>query len=171
MMDRADGQGKPTMQLCDQCGKNAANVHVTQIAPNGTTVSHLCEECARGHGIDIKIGMGGEQDEQQAAIAQPERTCGRCGLSLSTFREQGRLGCAACYESFGEEIDKMLKELHGSCVHRGKRYSRIGSVKGSAEDIARLRGELDRAVINEDFEEAARLRDTISALSAQGEPG
>ncbi len=156
------------MGLCEQCGKNAANVHVTQISPSGTVVSHLCEECARAHGIEIKIGDAAASQTAPEGGEQPEVVCGRCGLSYAGFRESGRLGCAACYEAFGTEIDKLLKEMHGSCEHRGKRYSRVaGAVRDTAEDIARLRGELDRAICNEDFEEAARLRDTISALSSQ----
>jgi protein arginine kinase activator len=89
-------------------------------------------------------------------------------MTYTAFREQGRLGCAGCYDTFSTDIDKMLKEMHGSCEHRGKRYSRVaGVVRGTADDLARLRGELDRAIGSENFEEAARLRDTISALVSQ----
>ncbi len=155
------------MQMCEQCGKRPANVHLTQISAGNTVVSHLCEECAKSKGISISIdaaqGEGATPEPQQAAA--DEKACPRCGMKFSLFRERGRLGCRHCYRTFGDEIDRMLTEMHGSCVHRGKRYTRVGGVQGTEADIERLRGELDRAIRNEDFEEAARLRDTISALS------
>lgn len=156
------------MQMCEQCGKKPANVHLTQISANGTVVSHLCEHCAKSKGISISIDTA-QGDTVSAEVQQQasgeDKSCPRCGMKFSLFRERGRLGCRHCYRAFGDEIDRMLTEMHGSCVHRGKRYTRIGGVQGTEADIERLRGELDRAIRNEDFEEAARLRDTISALS------
>ena len=156
------------MQLCEQCGKHPANVHVTQITPAGSSMTHLCEQCARANGIEIKIAPEGDADAASPSTEAPQPVCQRCGLSFAAVREQGRLGCAACYDAFSDEIDRMLNEMHGSCTHRGKRYSRIeGALRGSEEDIARLRGELDAAICSENFEEAARLRDTIHALSTR----
>jgi protein arginine kinase activator len=150
--------------MCEECGKNPANVHLTQISPEGTVVAHLCEECARAKGIAVTIG----QPPPQAEVKAPEAdvACPRCGLTYSAFREKGRLGCAECYRAFGEQIDRMLSQMHGSCVHKGKVYQRPAAAHGTRQDISRLRGELERAIRNEDFEEAAKLRDTISALSA-----
>jgi protein arginine kinase activator len=86
-------------------------------------------------------------------------------MRFAEFGESGRLGCSACYQAFEADIDRMLTEMHGGSTHRGKRYSRYGGHEGSPDDLARLRGDLERAVRNEEFEEAARLRDTINALS------
>jgi protein arginine kinase activator len=155
------------MHMCEGCGKNPANVHLTQISASGTVVSHLCEECAREKGVSITLENGSKQEQaqQEQKPDQPDKMCPQCGLLYSVFRERGRLGCAGCYAAFAEEIDRMLTQMHGSCLHCGKRYSRIGDTGESTADIARLRSELERAVENEDFEEAARLRDTINALS------
>jgi protein arginine kinase activator len=154
------------MHKCEECGKNPASVHLTQISANGTVVSHLCEECAREKGISITLGETAKPEQaQERASDEPDKMCANCGLLFSMFRERGRLGCRKCYTSFADDIDKMLTQMHGSCVHHGKRYSRVGDICGSTADIARLRSELERAVENEDFEEAARLRDTINALS------
>jgi len=151
------------MQQCEECGNNPANVHLTQISPEGTVVMHLCEECAKARGIAVTIGQA--PASAPAKASEPEVTCPRCGLTYTAFREQGRLGCAECYRAFGEHIDRMLAQMHGACVHRGKVYQRPAAGRATRLDITRLRGELERAVRNEDFEEAAKLRDTISALS------
>jgi protein arginine kinase activator len=155
------------MQMCEECGKNAANVHLTQISADGAEVTHLCEECARNKGISISI-EGGENKAEATATqdADPGVTCSRCGTTQAQLRETGRIGCRECYTAFADEIDKLLNQMHGSCVHQGKRYSRVGTIRGTAADIERLRTELNKAIQNEDFEEAARLRDTISSLSS-----
>lgn len=157
------------MQTCEQCGKNEANIHVTQISPAGTVSAHLCEECARARGIAVSVAEA--QPESAPAPAQPGSTkkCARCGITYATFREKGRVGCADCYDAFSEEIDALLTEVHGSCVHHGKLYSRVGRLKQPAHDIRRLRTDLARAVSEEEFEEAARIRDTINALVARKE--
>lgn len=154
------------MQMCEDCGKKPANVHLTQIAPDGAAVTHLCEECAKAKGISITVD--GALAQQEPAAEEPldeGRTCSRCGTTEKDMREKGRIGCRECYSVFADHIDGLLTQMHGTSVHRGKRYSRIGTVRGTAADVERLRGELDRAIKNEDFEEAARLRDTINSLS------
>ena len=46
------------MNMCDECGINPANIHLTQILQNETHVFHLCDECARKKGINISIQDG-----------------------------------------------------------------------------------------------------------------
>ena len=38
--------------LCDHCGKNEAEVHLTQIVDNEMTTVHLCPACAAEKGLD-----------------------------------------------------------------------------------------------------------------------
>jgi protein arginine kinase activator len=159
------------MGQCEQCGKKDATVHLTQISPTGTMVYRLCEDCAKTKGITITVsapqGEAAPQQQAEPEPSVPEKVCQACGQSLSAFREKGRLGCADCYHVFTDEIDRMLTEVHGACVHRGKAYSRVGALRGTPDEMRRLRNELDEAIQNEDFEEAARLRDTLNALSSQ----
>ena len=108
------------MNMCDECGINPANVHLTQILQNETQVFHLCDECARKKGINITI-----QEENTEEIDKPEGAnndiiCSRCGLKFSDFRSKGWLGCAECYNSFEKEIDELLVQVHGSAIHKGK---------------------------------------------------
>ncbi|HEX3018819.1 MAG TPA: UvrB/UvrC motif-containing protein [Chitinispirillaceae bacterium] len=156
------------MNMCDECGLNPANIHLTQILQNETHVFHLCDECARKKGINISI-----QDEliseENSAEKAPEKVCSRCGLNFSEFRNKGWLGCSDCYNSFEKEIDELLVQVHGSSVHKGKKYS--GLTAGGASingEIKRLRHELAIAIKNEEFEQAAMIRDTIHSLKKNG---
>lgn len=151
------------MKTCDECGVNPANIHLTQIMQNETQVFHLCEECARKKGISISVNGEPLQDESPEEIVEEEKVCSGCGMKLSEFRSKGWLGCSRCYNEFDEQIEKLLVQVHGSSVHKGKKY--VCAVEEHEKiDLQRLRHDLDAAIKNEQFEEAAQIRDAIYNL-------
>jgi len=170
------------MKLCDHCGVNEANIHLTQIVKGKTSSMHLCNECAGKKGISITLGSGQELTSVQGVGAgkdpdgkqgreerkRQDRACSRCGLLLSEFRTRGWLGCPGCYDAFRGEIDELLVRVHGSTVHKGK-HARTQGVPGHGESD-RLRAELEQAVRDEDFEQAAVIRDILrGSRSVKGE--
>ena len=154
------------MKLCDECGINPANIHLTQIMQNQTHVSHLCEECARKKGINVSISE--ESVEVTAGKNAPviDKTCKRCGCTYENFRSKGWLGCSECYQAFEKEIDELLIQMHGSLVHKGKKYSLLspGTPNALNGEMKRLRQELAVAIKNEAFEQAATIRDAIQSI-------
>lgn len=159
------------MQKCEECWINQANVHLTQIVHGQTTVLHLCEECARKKGININVATGDILPEnlQPHSVEPPKKEiiCDNCRMKFSQFQQKGRLGCPKCYDFFRSEIDNMLKQVHGSCLHKGKRYIHKGRLGKETAGMGQLRIQLDEAVKNEEFELAAAIRDTIKSLEAQ----
>jgi protein arginine kinase activator len=158
------------MKLCDECGVNPANIHLTQIMQNATQVSHLCEECARKKGISVTIT---EEEPVVSGARNGEAvidiTCKQCGCTYEQFRSKGWLGCPDCYNAFEKEIDTLLMQMHGSLIHKGKRYHTPG---GSSQELTvemkRLRQELAVAIKNEEFEQAATIRDAIHSIKQMG---
>lgn len=159
------------MQPCDDCGVNQANVHVTQIMNDQTTVFHLCETCAKKRGITISIEGAAMAPQEGTSVPQKayrDLACGNCHLQFSEFHEKGRLGCAECYSAFDQEIDDLLTQVHGASSHKGKQY-RKRTVVPPKVNAQQLRAELESAVRNEEFELAAELRDALNdLLSRQG---
>ena len=51
--------------------------------------------------------------------------CPGCGTSLADLYTDGRMGCARCYETFADIIQRALVVLHGSTRHMGKTPMRI----------------------------------------------
>jgi protein arginine kinase activator len=180
------------MDICDDCGINPANVHLTHVESCDTQTFHLCEDCARKRGLplpdgDILIkGLAGltgavgssmaaethvkvtvkqaDDAEDEAAEAEtPDIKCANCGMVFSEFRTVGWLGCAGCYASFEDRINRIMMQIHGADGHKGKKYGKAPP-RGGKRDIARLRRELSDAVRNERFEDAALIRDTIINL-------
>ena len=164
--------------LCDGCGKNPATVHLTEIVSDQMNELHLCEECARKKSQDVEqnfgLGdlLGGMADinkngKDKEAVSVK---CLNCGLTYADFKKIGRLGCGDCYNAFKKYLAPLLKRIHGSSQHVGKSPILAKKTLGSKKkiDIQELRDKLQRAVEQEQFEEAARLRDQIKNLEANG---
>ena len=161
--------------LCENCGKNEAAIHLTQIQNNEMSTRHLCEVCAEGMGLsggpaapaplaDFIAQMGKSIAAESTTAAG---TCPSCGLTLADFKRTGRLGCARCYSTFDTSLRGLLRKLHGGTQHSGKVY--LPTEPTETDRTARvvsLRRSLARAVEAEDFERAAGLRDQIRRLEA-----
>ncbi|RIK64612.1 MAG: hypothetical protein DCC64_03295 [Planctomycetota bacterium] len=104
---------------------------------------------------------------------QPEAVpaCPSCGMTLAEFKQRGRFGCAHDYEVFASHIDPLLERIHDVTPpqHRGRlpQGEADESVTGKARELAALRNQLDDAVLAEDYERAAKLRDRIAALAGE----
>jgi len=166
---------------CQQCGQREAVVHLTQILNNEVSTVHLCERCAAERGIESGAEL--EQSplgsllatvgkEVGAGLPEAETTglghlrCEACGATLQDFRDVGRLGCGECYTTFARPLRELLRRVHGSTQHLGKRYVEPGEpATGDSEALVRqLREQLQRAVESENFERAAQVRDQLRTL-------
>jgi len=161
--------------LCNNCQKNEAEVHLTQIVDNEMTTVHLCPACAADKGLDA--GGGSKNlpltdflaQMGKAAMAEDEAAgvgpCTYCHTTVDDFRRSGRLGCPHCYSIFETQLRGILRRIHGSTYHLGKVY--VPPASEAAERSTRLAGlrrKLQRAVETEDFERAAMIRDQIREL-------
>jgi protein arginine kinase activator len=163
--------------LCDVCGKNPATVHLTEIVDNAMNELHLCEECARKKSQDMEqnFGLGdllGGMVDINKSEKDPEAAktkCPHCGLTYADFKKIGRLGCSECYIAFKKYLAPLLKRIHGSSQHVGKTPTKFAKGLKKKIDIQDLRSKLQRAVDQEQFEEAARLRDQIKELEKKAE--
>jgi len=158
--------------ICDLCGKNQATVHLTEIIDEQVTELHLCEECARKKSIEMEqqFGLadllaGLAEFGKPSEIAETVRLkCSNCGLSYEDFKKSGRLGCSNCYVSFKKYLGPLLKKIHGSNQHFGKTPLKIPAPVRKKTELEILKSKLQKAIIEEEFEEAAKLRDRIREL-------
>jgi protein arginine kinase activator len=159
---------------CQVCKKQPATVHLTEISPDGEKQErHLCEHCAGEEGVTPKANLHMPVNEilsglvvQKSAIQQlADLTCPTCKLTFVEFRNTGQLGCACDYDAFEKALLPLIERAHeGSSHHIGKVPRRIAAPRSEETDLIRLRSELNHAVDNEKYEEAARLRDRIRTL-------
>ncbi len=157
--------------LCCICKEKEAKVHLTQIAGDKMQKVDLCEECAKHKGVndpagfslaDLLLGLGASEELTQGGV-DAELKCAKCGFTQADFKKTGRLGCAECYATFAEGLEGLLKTMHKGTRHVGK----VPQSRNLAERLKGLRKELEKAVEDEDFERAARLRDEIKQMSGK----
>jgi len=157
---------------CELCGKEVATVYYTEIVGGKMVELHLCESCAKTKGLskelmkssfslaDLLAGMAEELGEKEETAGL---TCSACGLSYPEFRKAGKLGCAACYQTFRQNLLPLLRRIHGSTHHTGKVVAGVEGNLKTKREVANLKKKLRSAIEMEAFEEAAKLRDQIGA--------
>jgi len=91
--------------------------------------------------------------------------CEVCGLTYTEFQNSGKLGCAHCYEAFSEQLKPLLLRVHGRSQHAGRVPKGHQQERELEQCIAQLKQKMERAVVTENFEEAATLRDEIRTLT------
>ena len=118
--------------LCQNCGKNEANIRYTQIINGSKKELALCDECAAKLGIEkmsLTMGFGnlfGDFFNDFAETAQlPELSistahCKKCGMTLEDFVHTGKFGCEECYDTFKGPLDSILKNMNGTSKHIGR---------------------------------------------------
>src|SRR6059058_2840785 len=104
--------------LCDVCKCNDATVFLTQILEGKMHKVNLCDACSKEKGVqdptgfalaDLLLGIGAAEEIEKGA---PTQKCPVCGFGQSDFKKTGRLGCSACYVTFAEGLNALLKAMH-----------------------------------------------------------
>ncbi|TFE67319.1 excinuclease ABC subunit B [Methylacidiphilum sp. Yel] len=153
---------------CAFCNE-MATVHLTQIVGEKMQKIDLCEKCAKEKGISDSMAfsltdmlLGDETAKNH--IHEGELSCPQCGFTETDFKKTGRLGCPACYETFSEIVETILKDMHKGVVHKGKTPKKFAKAQFYQTKIKRLQEDLKKAVAQEKYEEAATIRDEIAQL-------
>ena len=177
---------------CENCGKNQANVKYTQIINGDKKQMFLCEECSQKLGIgnmnfnmpiDFSSFLGDFFDDMNTTSFIPtlktplQLKCKQCGLDFDDFLHTGKFGCSNCYDEFESMIDPILKNIHGANRHVGRlgeviegnnvsnddKVSQINPNKSDSK-LDNLKKDLKKAIKEERYEDAAKIRDEIKKL-------
>ncbi|MCS6864816.1 MAG: UvrB/UvrC motif-containing protein [Gemmataceae bacterium] len=154
---------------CQRCPKQAT-LHITEVLGEDRYEEvHLCEECAKKYLLEpqkkstaAKPPIADDSEDAEAAPTGP--VCDLCGISYIEFRNHGRFGCANDYEAFKAELLPLLESIHGDVRHLGKTPRRMPRSQGAQVELVTLRRRLQQLVTEENYEEAARVRDRIKEL-------
>jgi protein arginine kinase activator len=164
--------------LCQDCEKREATVHLTQVVNEEKVELHLCRECAdkrRFHtpfeGVPFPLAEFLASMLDQSLVRKPSKVsdtkCPTCEMYFSDFSKTGRLGCGKCYATFKSQLNDLLRKIHGSSQHRGRAPITPDDVMKPLREERKLQEELKKAIQEENFEQAAQLRDRIRALSSK----
>ena len=163
--------------LCENCKKREATVFYEENINGRKKSFKLCPDCAAEKGVSIPDfgramlnfgsmfggGIGGLLNAALPAFvpaggrreARGERRCPVCGSTLADITRNGRLGCGECYSVFG-----------GMPLPKPKREPDAEPPKNETPSRDELEAQLKKAVAEENFEEAARIRDVLRGKNA-----
>ncbi|MCU5746703.1 UvrB/UvrC motif-containing protein [Staphylococcus sp. SQ8-PEA] len=176
--------------LCENCHLNEAEVKVAVKGHDGIQEKWVCVTCAQGgnpwtdsqqvHQDDIEGAFVVKQILQHLAAkhginfdeiaVKEEKRCPHCEMTLKDIANVGKFGCAECYATFKDDIVDIVRRVQGG------QFEHIGKVPQSSyqklalkKQIEEKSAHLNQLIEEQEFEEAAVVRDEIKALKAQGE--
>lgn len=172
---------------CQKCGMREATTHIKTVKNGEYAQYELCSQCAKEMGYtNIFSDMENEFSNFLGSFfgnALPARTqatrCENCGSTYNEIAKSGHVGCVECYDTFWEQLMPSIRRMHGNTTHCGKtphsleytkseenitNASETESVNDVNSQIALLKQSLDKAIKEQNFEEAAKLRDKIREL-------
>jgi len=160
--------------LCSVCKAKEATVFYSNLVGGKMQKVDLCEECAKNKGIDDPMfsladqlfGLGAALEIEQASGGAGLK-CPACGFTQADFKKAGRLGCPECYRTFAEPLEGLLKTMHKGTRHVGKAPESLRQNRDLSDRLKLLQKKLTKAIEEEDFEEAAILRDEIKQTTAR----
>jgi protein arginine kinase activator len=151
-------------EQCGNCTK-PATIHLTQIIDNKIHKVDLCEDCPFKEGVTDPEGFSLADflmKPPSTLVSDQSLKCEACGFTPADFKKTGRFGCPQCYDTFKDILDPMLANMHKDTVHRGKVPEKALARLSRKRRLDQLEADLSEAVKEENYEEAARLRDIIS---------
>jgi len=167
--------------VCSRCG-SAATLFLGTVAGAESAVVSFCQACLP-EGI-LKAPLPATAAGLSLAIPLPAgRTrCPSCGFRWSDFERHQRLGCPSCYVAHATQATPLVSRSQPSLTHQGRKpgapvsplqVEMEGLVpdarpKSRRQSVGEIESLLATAILKEDYEEAARLRDLLSARRTGG---
>ena len=112
--------------------------------------------------LNLLGGLLGVHPQGRIAAA---KVCPCCGATFKDFTKTGKAGCSECYNIFRDELSDTIMRIHSGNKHIGRAPKSFRTRMEKEEKLVKLNNELEAAVKNQAFEEAARIRDEILSLS------
>ena len=147
--------------VCSVCGQ-PATVFVSTIVGGDIREVAYCAEHGKQAGVMDPAAYGFMDAGLAPEAVHVGAACAQCGITLDVVKSTSRLGCAACYEVFEDYLEEVLKRMQKNSMHLGKIPKRALGMDVVKERVKVLEKSLDELVKNEQFEDAALVRDAIT---------
>ncbi|MES2345247.1 MAG: UvrB/UvrC motif-containing protein [Chlamydiota bacterium] len=160
---------------CSHC-KKSIKTNYKEIVGRQVICTGMCADCPV-----LERRLHGELPhyDQQTKTLENETSlyCSNCHTSLDAVKMGDPLGCSECYSVFGDllaqelttqgkipsRLQKTFRGKKTTSIHAGKSPTQEMSIPGTAR-LATLNEALGDALKQENYEQAAWLRDQIKAL-------
>lgn len=162
---------------CQICNERDAAIIVAMNNGKEEQSVYVCHQCIHNMGLDLRKSISQHIIEQIFNASKAETVaCKNCGKTIDEFKKTLRYGCSKCHLYFDEQKDKEHSEnmnsinraLQQDKENRAKleAYFSVSNVKNASQlkMILITKKMLSNAIENENYEEAAKLRDKLRKL-------
>lgn len=174
--------------LCEICKRKEATFFIKETMLGETKTHALCEDCAKKHKdtimpsnmqieklIQSLISFTEdelEKDESKKITKkQKSKKCPKCGSTYEEVVLSKIAGCSECYKTFSSEIDELINKVARNVSYHGAKPKSTKTRKTNEEDTSKLireyKKDLNEAIMIEDYDKAAKLRDLIKTLEGK----
>jgi protein arginine kinase activator len=179
--------------ICQVCGKNEATTHVKTVINGKVRERDICTECAKKEGIgnwNPFQGFPGFENPffslsnlfgsfLENPLPESVTHCPVCGCSFQDISQSGKVGCSECYHVFYDQLLPSIQRIHGNTHHTGKNpvgnemqvmpqahltVAQVPEPTQQEKQLAQWKQEMQQAIAEQNFEQAAVLRDKIKEL-------
>jgi protein arginine kinase activator len=162
---------------CNFCKKNEAVIHIEEYSDKGVRNLSLCLECAAQKGFNVRIedidnlllnflenifGLPNSNNSKQ--IGENSMKCPSCGKTIFEITESQKVGCPNCYTEFKKILDLMIFKNNNSFTYKGRLPETLDVIRGNKEKIEELKIKLNQFLLDEEYSNAAIVRDEIKIL-------
>ncbi|REI04311.1 excinuclease ABC subunit B [Staphylococcus felis] len=122
-------------------------------------IKQILQHLAAKHGINV-----------DQIVYREEKRCPTCQMTLKDIAHVGKFGCHDCYQTFKDDVYDIVRRVQGGHTeHSGKCPKSSQQKRALKKQIDEKRARLDVLVSQQEFEQAAVVRDEIKALEQQSE--
>jgi protein arginine kinase activator len=149
---------------------NSKSFSVSQTEGGETVQKHVCEKCAYyefDKKAKSKLEILMDVIENVAAKHRSSKKCNQCCATYEDLLEKSRFGCDQCYETFRKYVLFMIERCQIGTKHIGKNPKNFIAEEKSInveDEINNLEKRIKEAVVVEDYEKAALLKEKIRLL-------
>jgi len=169
--------------ICERCKRKEATVHLTEIIRNEKSEIHLCENCANEIRLNSKSAnftfsipeVLSFLDFDDGEENYSNDLCKTCGFTYLDYKKKKVLGCSDCYDNLKFVKDSIISCQHNEKRHIGKMPANFNLPKDNdmistkidtvlidkIETLSELQNNLQTAIFEERYEDAAEIRDRI----------
>jgi len=126
-----------------------------------------------------QLGFNGESVAQLFGNHDSQLKCPVCGATWREVERSRQLGCEECLKTFQKQITSLIKPVHRAIWNtyeeklpaedaydtEAEDIEQAVNQRDQQQEVERLKRELACAVINENYDRAARLRDLIAEFT------
>lgn len=167
---------------CESCGQNDATIKYYENINGVKKLIYICPECAAKLGIlSFSPSFTSLISNPKINIKEETKKCSNCGYTYDKYLKTGFFGCPHCYETFSDKIDSLLLNIHGHYKHKEKlvvnkedvnlktSVNKTKNVKKQVKtnDLEELKKLLKLHIQNEQYEDAAVIRDKIKKIEGR----